>query len=171
MLENLINKNLFIRGIFYLITSLVIFIFKEQLSSLFSKVLIIIGFIYGTIIIWDWYNDRYDKDYKKLIVGLLVFCVSIFMLFSTTNTVNILTLVISGFFILDGMTKLKNKDELNPITKILGIVIPIISGIFFIIFKIDTMEQLMTLFSIFLFVNGLINVNIIEFIINILRKE
>lgn len=171
MLENLINKNLFIRGIFYLITSLVIFIFKEQLSSLFSKVLIIIGFIYGTIIIWDWYNDRYDKDYKKLIVGLLVFCVSIFMLFSTTNTVNILTLVISGFFILDGMTKLKNKEEINPITKIVGIVIPIISGIFFIVFKIDTMEQLMTLFSIFLFVNGLINVNIIELIINITRKE
>lgn len=171
MLENLINKNLFIRGIFYLITSLVIFIFKEQLSTLFSKVLIIIGFIYGTIIIWDWYNDRYDKDYKKLIVGLLVFCVSIFMLFSTTNTVNILTLVISGFFILDGMTKLKNKEEINPITKIVGIVIPIISGIFFIVFKIDTMEQLMTLFSIFLFVNGLINVNIIELIINITRKE
>ena len=95
----------------------------------------------------------------------------LFRSFSTTNTVNILTLVISGFFILDGMTKLKNKEELNPITKILGIVIPIISGIFFIIFKIDTMEQLMTLFSIFLFVNGLINVNIIEFIINILRKE
>ena len=171
MLENLINKNLFIRGIFYILTSLIIFIFKEQLSNLFSKVLIVIGFIYATIIIWDWYNDRNEKDYKKLIIGLLVFSVSVFMLFSVSNTVSILTLVISGFFILDGVSKLKNKEESEPLVKILGIVIPIISGIFFVIFKITTMEQLMVLFAIFLFVNGLINVNIIQIIINVLRKE